>query len=104
MQHEMLLHIIVQHRMIQDTFQHVQVTLSYLEIYQEYCYDLLDAQRDGKDKTGLTRVAVMEDEEHEIQLKNLSLHRVASEESALNLVGWSDAFWGRVRSFSAQLF
>ena len=44
----------------------VQVQLSYLEIYAEGGYDLLDPQRDGDNKAGLAHVVALEDEEHEI--------------------------------------
>lgn len=50
-------------------------------------YDLLDPGREVRVLEDLPRVAVQEDEEGGLHVRNLSLHRTANEEEALNLVG-----------------
>ena len=64
----------------------MQVHLSYLEIYNEAGYDLLDPDRDVRVLEDLRRVHVLEDEAGRIHMRNLSMHRAATEEEALNLV------------------
>ena len=66
-----------------------QVHISYLEIYNEAGYDLLDPAREARMLEDLPRVHVMEDEAGAIHVRDLSMHRAATEEEALNLV------WGR---------
>ena len=61
--------------------------VSYLEIYNEVGYDLLDPDRDVRSLEDLPRVHVMEDDDGAAHMRNLSSHRAASEEDALNLVG-----------------
>ncbi len=63
-----------------------QVHVSYLEIYNEVGYDLLDPDRDVRSLEDLPRVHVMEDDNGATHMRNLSSHRAASEEDALNLV------------------
>ena len=53
-------------------------------------YDLLDATREAKRLEDLTRVSLMEDEEQNIRVKNLSVNNAASEEDALNLLFLGD--------------
>lgn len=69
-----------------------QVHLSYLEIYNEAGYDLLDPDREVCVLEDMRRVHVLEDEADAIHMRHLSLHRTATEEEALNLVrsarGW----------------
>ena len=86
-------------RAIQAIYKHVQscaedaeytVRVSYLEIYNEVGYDLLDPSQGG-DAAGalgqLARVAgVSEAEDGSVRLKGLSQHAVATEEAALNLL------------------
>jgi len=62
-----------------------QVHVAYLEIYNEVAYDLLDAGREARALEDLPRVAVRADDAGAVRLGNLSVHRVASEEEALNL-------------------
>lgn len=69
----------------------VQVHVSYLEIYNEVGYDLLDPDRDVRSLEDLPRVHVMEDDDGAAHMRNLSSHRAASEEDALNLVSISCA-------------
>ena len=57
-----------------------------MEIYNEVGYDLLDPGRDISGLQDLPRVQAMEDEDGGVHLRNLALHKAASEEEALNLV------------------
>ena len=63
-----------------------QVYVSYLEIYNDAGYDLLDPARNIHGFEDLPRVSVFEDAASGIALRNLSLHSAADEEAALNLV------------------
>ncbi|XP_011403132.1 PREDICTED: kinesin-like protein KIF6 [Amphimedon queenslandica] len=58
--------------------------VSYLEIYNENGYDLLDPKHEASKLEDLPRVALFEGSNGEIHLKNLSMHSVTSEEEALN--------------------
>jgi kinesin family protein 6/9 len=60
--------------------------VSYLEIYNEHGYDLLDKSPEGKALENLPKVKLLEDEHGNCHLKNLSLHPAESEEDALNLL------------------
>ena len=64
--------------------------VSYLELYNEQGYDLLDESHDTKALEDLPKVKMLEDEHGNFHLKNLSLHPVASEEDALNLLFLGD--------------
>ena len=64
----------------------MQVHISYLEIYNETGYDLLNPDREVQMLEDLPKVAIMEDEESNIHMRNLSIHRANNEEEALNLV------------------
>ncbi|KAI8924527.1 P-loop containing nucleoside triphosphate hydrolase protein [Entophlyctis helioformis] len=66
---------------IQYTFH-----ISYLEIYNEVGYDLLDNSRDAKKLEDLPKVTLQEDGDEMIHLRNLSVVQVANEEEALNLL------------------
>ncbi|KAJ0396229.1 hypothetical protein ATCC90586_006163 [Pythium insidiosum] len=69
------------------------VHISYLEIYNNQGYDLLDPQHEAsKTKTleDLPRVSMLEDEDGNCHLRNLSMHLVHSEEDALNLLFLGD--------------
>lgn len=61
-----------------------RVSVSYLEIYNEVGYDLLDSSRDAKRLEDFPRVLLREDEDQSIFLQGLSSHSVTSEEEALN--------------------
>ncbi|KAI8613988.1 P-loop containing nucleoside triphosphate hydrolase protein [Chytriomyces sp. MP71] len=65
---------------------HYEIGVSYLEIYNETGYDLLDTTRDAKKLEDLPKVRLQEDESHTIHLQNLSNVTVTSEEEALNLL------------------
>lgn len=64
--------------------------ISYLEIYNECGYDLLDPKHEGAKLEDLPRATLFEDGEGSIHLKNLSLHPVTSEEEALNWLFMGD--------------
>ena len=60
--------------------------IAYLEIYNETGYDLLNPDREVQMLEDLPKVAIMEDEDGNIHMRNLSIHRANNEEEALNLV------------------
>ncbi|KAG1675136.1 hypothetical protein FOA52_003359 [Chlamydomonas sp. UWO 241] len=60
------------------------VRVSYLEIYNENGYDLLDPDREVKALEDLTKVSVREDEDGGISYRNLRIHHATNEEEALN--------------------
>jgi len=64
--------------------------ISYLEIYNEQGYDLLDPSNESRSLEELPRVSLMEDEDGNVHLKGLSMHLVQSEEEALNLLFLGD--------------
>ncbi|XP_077869176.1 LOW QUALITY PROTEIN: kinesin-like protein KIF6 [Saccoglossus kowalevskii] len=64
--------------------------VSYLEIYNENGYDLLDPRHEATKLEDLPKVALMEDSEQNIHLKNLSIHPANNEEEALNLLFLGD--------------
>ena len=70
-----------------DPNRQFQVFISYLEIYNNAGYDLLDPlrmrQRVLRD---LQRVTLREDEDGNVHLRGLTLHAASSEEDALNLL------------------
>lgn len=64
--------------------------ISYLEIYQDSGYDLLDSANEKTSMEDLPKVSLMEDEDGRFHLRSLSAHRVATEEDALNLLFLGD--------------
>jgi len=64
--------------------------VSYLEIYNEQGYDLLDPSHETKALEDLQKVHMLEDEHGNFHLKNLSMHPATSEEEALNLLFMGD--------------
>ncbi|KAK9794064.1 hypothetical protein WJX73_003057 [Symbiochloris irregularis] len=68
----------------------LDVHVSYLEIYNDAGYDLLDPGREAKSMEDLPRVSVYEDETGATRLRNLALHPAATEEAALNLLFLGD--------------
>ncbi|XP_058254853.1 kinesin-like protein KIF6 [Hemibagrus wyckioides] len=64
--------------------------ISYLEIYNEAGYDLLDPRHEASNLEDLPKVTIMEDTDQNIHLKNLSLQPSANEEEALNLLFLGD--------------
>lgn len=64
--------------------------ISYLELYNETGFDLLDPEHQATKLEDLPKVTLMEDEDNNIHLKNLSLHQANNEEEALNLLFLGD--------------
>ncbi|NWV73369.1 KIF6 protein, partial [Dasyornis broadbenti] len=64
--------------------------VSYLEIYNECGYDLLDPRHEAARMEDLPKVTIMEDSDQNIHLKNLSLQQATNEEEALNLLFLGD--------------
>ncbi|XP_055246306.1 kinesin-like protein KIF6 isoform X2 [Gorilla gorilla gorilla] len=64
--------------------------ISYLEIYNECGYDLLDPRHEASSLEDLPKVTVLEDPDQNIHLKNLTLHQATTEEEALNLLFLGD--------------
>ncbi|OQR92281.1 kinesin-like protein KIF6 [Achlya hypogyna] len=65
--------------------------ISYLEIYNNQGYDLLNEDHQNtKAIEDLPKVSMLEDEDGNCHLRNLSMHRVATEEDALNLLFLGD--------------
>ncbi|CAG9461013.1 unnamed protein product [Pedinophyceae sp. YPF-701] len=66
------------------------VHISYLEIYNNTGYDLLDPHKDIQMLEDLPKVNLLEDDDGNMHFKNLSAHRATSEEEALNLLFLGD--------------
>ncbi|XP_040585435.1 kinesin-like protein KIF6 [Mesocricetus auratus] len=64
--------------------------ISYLEIYNECGYDLLDPRHEASKLEDLPKVTILEDPDQNIHLRNLSLHQATTEEEALNLLFLGD--------------
>ena len=68
--------------------------ISYLEIYNEAGYDLLDPQHDQMGTKmsleELPKVTMLEDDDGNVHLRGLSMHLANSEEDALNLLFLGD--------------
>ena len=62
------------------------MSISYLEIYKEKGYDLLDENHATKNLFDLPKVGMRENRSGEFQLTNLSVHRADNEEDALTLL------------------
>ncbi|XP_030643230.1 kinesin-like protein KIF6 [Chanos chanos] len=74
----------------QDNSMVYTMHISYLEIYNEMGYDLLDPRHMASRLEDLPRVLIMEDTDQHIHLKNLSLEPSANEEQALDLLFQGD--------------
>ncbi|XP_064841394.1 kinesin-like protein KIF6 [Oncorhynchus masou masou] len=74
----------------QDSSMVYTTHISYLEIYNEVGYDLLDPRHEASRLEDLPKVNIMEDPDQNIHLRNLSLHQSANEEEALNLLFLGD--------------
>uniref|UniRef100_A0A3Q3WCQ9 Kinesin motor domain-containing protein n=1 Tax=Mola mola TaxID=94237 RepID=A0A3Q3WCQ9_MOLML len=85
-------------RTLSYLFQHLSLDssvvytthISYLEIYNEMGYDLLDSRNEASRLEDLPKVMIMEDSDQNIHLRNLSLLQSATEEEALNLLFLGD--------------
>jgi kinesin family member 6/9 len=63
-----------------------QIYVSYLEIYQEVGYDLLDQSKETQKLEDLPRVVLQEDEDGNVHMRGLSANLANNEEEALNLL------------------
>ncbi|XP_031565280.1 kinesin-like protein KIF6 isoform X2 [Actinia tenebrosa] len=66
------------------------IHISYLEIYNESGYDLLDPKHQASKLEDLPKVSLLEDSEGSFHLKNLSMHHASNEEEALNFLFLGD--------------
>ncbi|KAK7142822.1 hypothetical protein R3I94_012239 [Phoxinus phoxinus] len=78
------------HHISKDSSMVYTTHISYLEIYNEAGYDLLNPQHEAYRLEDLPRVTIMEDSDQNIHLKNLSLLQSANEEEALDLLFLGD--------------
>jgi kinesin family member 6/9 len=62
------------------------MSISYMQIYNNSGYDLLDANNQSKNLEDLPKVIPRENAAEELILSGLSVHRAVNEESALNLL------------------
>lgn len=69
-----------------NTTHQYGVNISYMEIYNNKGYDLLDENHTSKNLFDLVPVQILENESNQFVLRNLSVHRVDNEEDALNLL------------------
>ena len=65
-----------------DLVQYV-VSASYLEIYNECGYDLLNSKHAITDFEKLSKISLFEDKNERLNLKNLSVHTINTDEQAL---------------------
>ncbi|RLN31631.1 hypothetical protein BBJ28_00015685, partial [Nothophytophthora sp. Chile5] len=85
------LSMIFEHMRNNAAQQQIVAQISYLEIYNNQGYDLLDPNHEStKSLEDLPRVAMLEDEDGNCHLRNLSMHPVVAEEDALNLLFLGD--------------
>jgi kinesin family member 6/9 len=81
-------------RMLIDIFKQIrkiknytyEIFISYLEIYNENAYDLLDRHHSEIDMENWRKIIVYEDNSGNIMLKNLSMIKVENEQQALDLL------------------
>ena len=66
------------------------VNLSYLEIYNDDGYDLLDADHETKELSQLPKVAMFEDDTGNIHMRNIHLLPASTIDEALNLLFLGD--------------
>ncbi|XP_028848308.1 kinesin-like protein KIF6 isoform X2 [Denticeps clupeoides] len=74
----------------QDSTMAYTIHISYLEIYNEMGFDLLDPKHEASRLEDLPRVTILEDPDQNIHLKNLSLQQAGNEKEALNLLFLGD--------------
>lgn len=72
--------------MRKKTESSIKLNVSYLEIYNDDGYDLLDENQCTRNLQDLPKVIHREDANGNIVLSNLSVHRADNEEDALNLL------------------
>ncbi|XP_023649332.1 kinesin-like protein KIF6 isoform X2 [Paramormyrops kingsleyae] len=73
-----------------DSSKMYTTQISYLEIYNDVGYDLLDPRHGASALDDLPKVTIMEDPDQNIHLRNLSIHQSGNEEEALNLLFLGD--------------
>ncbi|XP_060610073.2 kinesin-like protein KIF6 isoform X2 [Anolis sagrei] len=78
------------HQSQKDSSMVYTIHISYLEIYNECGYDLLDPRHEASKLEDLPKVTIMEDPDQNIHLKHLSLQQATNEEEALNLLFLGD--------------
>ena len=66
------------------------VHVSYVEVYNNQAYDLLDPDHETKALEDLPKVTLQEDEEGNVRMVNCSVHRSETEEDALSLLFLGD--------------
>ena len=71
-----------------DATYSVQIT--YVEIYNDQGYDLLDPDHETTALEDLPKVQLLEDDEGIVTMRNVSTHRADNEEEALNLLFLGD--------------
>jgi len=62
------------------------ISISYLEIYNDDGFDLLDADHDRKSLAELPKVSMFEDDSGQVHMRNIHLLPAASVDEALNLL------------------
>jgi kinesin family member 6/9 len=67
-----------------------KIFISYLELYNEQGYDLLDPTHESKALEDMPKVNILEDEHGNFHIKNLSMNPAETEEDALNLLFMGD--------------
>ena len=67
-----------------------KISLSYLELYNEAGYDLLNPSHETTALEDLPKVSMLEDNDGNFVMKNLSLHSVATEEEAMEFLFMGD--------------
>lgn len=68
-----------------------QLYISFLEIYNGTGYDLLSKQHESAASFNeIPKVTLLADEDGNIHLRNLSMHKAGNEEEALNLLFLGD--------------
>lgn len=72
------------------TTETFKLYISYMELYNDQGYDLLDKSQNSKTLEELPKVQMLEDEYGNFHLKNLSLQVAETEEDALNLLFHGD--------------
>jgi kinesin family protein 6/9 len=66
--------------------QRYKVFISFMEVYNENVYDLLDPSNQDRPIEAWTRVQLIHGESSELHLRNLSVYEVTDEEESLSLL------------------
>lgn len=74
------------HASVQRADRQYVAHVSFLEIYNDVGYDLLDPRHSGSPDDPLQRVSTLTDEDGNVHLRNLSMHPVSSEQDGLRLL------------------